>query len=165
MIIPGSPIHDRSSCRSHLHLLLSGFPLLALDPCWPADATHKKDPVTGVHPRAWRSLAQGLTSCPEIHSLPKSVTFEGRLTSGLFQSVPITPRFMYSRVHASPYNAVEIFQDTKCRKAMAMHWGTFALTSEPVEEPPIKLRKALEIKELAQAGLFDVCAVGEGRKV
>jgi hypothetical protein len=44
-----------------------------------------------------------------------------------------------------------------------MHWGTFALTSEPVEEPPVKLRGALKIKGLDETGLLDVCAVGESR--
>lgn len=56
------------------------------------------------------------------------------------------PCFVYSAVYTSPYNAVEIFQDTKCKRALAMHWGAFALTSEPVEEPPVKLKQALEIK-------------------
>lgn len=46
---------------------------------------------------------------------------------------------MNSRVYASPYNAVEIFEDTRRKKApLDMHWGTFALTSEPVEEIPMK---------------------------
>lgn len=71
---------------------------------------------------------------------------------------------MYSGVHASPYDAVEIFQDTRCQRALAIHWGTFALTSEPVEEPPLKLKEALKIKGLSQTGVFDVCAVGESRE-
>jgi hypothetical protein len=59
---------------------------------------------------------------------------------------------------------VEIFQDTKCSRALGIHWGTFSMTSEPVDEPPEKLKEALKIKGLAQRGLFDVCAVGEGRE-
>lgn len=70
---------------------------------------------------------------------------------------------MYSGVHASPYDAFEIFQDTRCKKALAMHWGTFALTSEPVGEPHVKLKEALKIKGLHETGLFDACAVGESR--
>lgn len=60
----------------------------------------------------------------------------------------------------APTTPLRSFQDTRCQKAMAMHWGAFALTSEPVEDPPLKLKEALKIKGLAQTGLFDVCAVG-----
>ena len=57
---------------------------------------------------------------------------------------------MYSAVHASPYDAVEIFQNTKCKIAMGIHCGTWALTSEAVDEPPEKLKEALKIKALAR---------------
>jgi L-ascorbate metabolism protein UlaG (beta-lactamase superfamily) len=59
---------------------------------------------------------------------------------------------VYSLVHVSPYDAVEIFQDMRCGRGLGMHRGTFELTSEPVEELPEKSE---------EAGLFDVCAVGE----
>jgi N-acyl-phosphatidylethanolamine-hydrolysing phospholipase D len=68
---------------------------------------------------------------------------------------------VYSLVHVSPYDAVEIFQDMRCGRGLGMHRGTFELTSEPVEELPEKSEEALKIKGLEQTGLFDVCAVGE----
>ncbi|KAI0629649.1 beta-lactamase superfamily domain-containing protein [Trametes polyzona] len=33
------------------------------------------------------------------------------------------PREMWSNVHASPADAVEIFRDVRAKKALAMHWG------------------------------------------
>lgn len=87
----------------------------------------------------------------------------GPFDLGLIPIGAYAPRFMYSAPHSSPYDAVEIFQDTKCRRALGIHWGTFSMTSEPVEEPPEKLKEVLKIKGLAQKGLFDVCAIGEGR--
>ncbi|KAI0351999.1 Metallo-hydrolase/oxidoreductase [Trametes cingulata] len=72
------------------------------------------------------------------------------------------PRWMFSGVHASPSDAVEIFKDVHARRALAMHWGTWTLTMEPTMEPPELLRK-----ESARAGLeegaFDVCGLGETR--
>ncbi|KAI0348811.1 Metallo-hydrolase/oxidoreductase, partial [Trametes cingulata] len=72
------------------------------------------------------------------------------------------PRWMWSNLHASPADAVEIFKDIRAKKALAMHWGTWTLTMEPTMEPPELLRK-----ESARAGLeegaFDVCGLGETR--
>ncbi|KAI1790388.1 N-acyl-phosphatidylethanolamine-hydrolyzing phospholipase D [Ganoderma leucocontextum] len=70
------------------------------------------------------------------------------------------PRDMWSGLHASPADAVEMFKDLKARRALGMHWGTWTLTSEPVMEPPRLLRECG-----AKAGLapdaFTVCGLGE----
>jgi L-ascorbate metabolism protein UlaG (beta-lactamase superfamily) len=66
-----------------------------------------------------------------------------------------------SPLHSNPHNAVEIFLTTKCRKTMGIHWGTWALTSEKTDEPPVKLREALKSRSIPETGVFDVCAVGE----
>ncbi|KAI2472382.1 beta-lactamase superfamily domain-containing protein [Annulohypoxylon bovei var. microspora] len=92
------------------------------------------------------------------------LTLRGSFNLGLIPISAYQPRMMCSPVHASPYDAVEIFQDTKCKATLAMHWGTWALTSEPVNELPRKLREALKVKGLPETGLFDVCAIGESRK-
>ncbi|KAI8978161.1 N-acyl-phosphatidylethanolamine-hydrolyzing phospholipase D [Trametes punicea] len=72
------------------------------------------------------------------------------------------PRWMWSFVHASPSDSVQIFKDIRARKALAMHWGTWELTMEPIMEPPKLLKK-----ECAKAGLeegtFDICGLGETR--
>jgi len=39
------------------------------------------------------------------------------------------------------------------------------LTSEPVEEPPEKLKEAPKIKGLLQTGVFGVYAIGESREL
>ncbi|KAH8989644.1 N-acyl-phosphatidylethanolamine-hydrolyzing phospholipase D [Lactarius hatsudake] len=54
------------------------------------------------------------------------------------------PRAIVSNEHASPADAVRIFKDLKVKKALAMHWGTWVLGTEPVLEPPILLRKECE---------------------
>ncbi|KAK7746978.1 hypothetical protein SLS53_002166 [Cytospora paraplurivora] len=119
----------------------------------------------------YRCVPEGMEELgPGFDELPRSPQFEqigdlrGPFDLGLIPIGAYYPRFMYSGVHASPYDAVEIFQDTKCRKAMGMHWGTYVLTSEAIDRPPQDLKEALRIKGLPETGVFDVCAVGESRE-
>jgi N-acyl-phosphatidylethanolamine-hydrolysing phospholipase D len=69
-----------------------------------------------------------------------------------------------SSVHANPKDSANIFVDTKCRKALGMHWGTWVLTEEDVMEPPQKLKEALALKGIEEKGVFDVCDIGESRE-
>ncbi|KAK3321676.1 beta-lactamase superfamily domain-containing protein [Apodospora peruviana] len=118
----------------------------------------------------YRNVPEGIDELgPGFDELPRNPQFtqigqlRGPFDVGLIPIGAYHPRMMYSPVHASPLDAVEIFLDTRCQKAIGIHWGTWALTSEPVAEPPEKLKEALKAKGLPQAGLFDVCAIGESR--
>lgn len=46
------------------------------------------------------------------------------------------PRAMMSWVHMNPEEAVQAARDVRARNVVAMHWGTFQLTEEPLDEPP-----------------------------
>jgi len=64
--------------------------------------------------------------------------------------------------HCNPEEAVQIFQDLGCKQAIAVHWGTFQLTDEALDEPPRALRAALHragVEELA----FEVLPIGGTR--
>ncbi|KAF0810927.1 beta-lactamase fold Zn-dependent hydrolase [Alcanivorax sp. S71-1-4] len=61
------------------------------------------------------------------------------------------PRWFMQPVHVNPDEAVQIHLDVKARRSVAMHWGTFVLTDEPMDEPPIQLRAALETRALDPA--------------
>ncbi len=69
-----------------------------------------------------------------------------------------------SPMHANPFDSVNIFKDTKCKRAMGIHWGTWVLTEEDVLEPPQLLKKALAKSGIAEEGVFDVCEIGESRE-
>ncbi|KAI0330408.1 N-acyl-phosphatidylethanolamine-hydrolyzing phospholipase D [Cubamyces sp. BRFM 1775] len=74
------------------------------------------------------------------------------------------PRWMWSNLHASPSDAVQIFKDVRAKKALAMHWGTWILTQEPFLEPPALLKKECAKEGISETD-FDICGLGETRIV
>lgn len=72
------------------------------------------------------------------------------------------PRWFMAPVHVDPPEAVRIHGDLGVHQSIAMHWGTFRLTDEPLAEPPLYLAQArCEAGISAQA--FDVMSIGETR--
>jgi N-acyl-phosphatidylethanolamine-hydrolysing phospholipase D len=59
------------------------------------------------------------------------------------------PRWFMSPVHVAPEEAVHIHRDLEARRSVAMHWGTFVLTDEPMHEPPERLRAAMQEQGVA----------------
>lgn len=59
------------------------------------------------------------------------------------------PRWFMGPVHVDPAEAVRIHQDLRSRLSVAMHWGTFRLTAEPLDEPPQLLAQALAAAGIA----------------
>jgi L-ascorbate metabolism protein UlaG (beta-lactamase superfamily) len=67
----------------------------------------------------------------------------------------------FRRVHMNPQDALQAFLDLRARYLVPIHWGTFVLSYEPVDEPPIWIRKLAR-----EAGVEDRLALlehGEGR--
>ncbi|MGT2474030.1 MBL fold metallo-hydrolase [Paraburkholderia terrae] len=60
------------------------------------------------------------------------------------------PRWFMGPQHVDPQQAVQIFEDVHAKKAIGIHWGTFELTDEALDEPPKKLADATH-----EAGLPD----------
>lgn len=52
------------------------------------------------------------------------------------------PSWFQRPLHLSPVEAVRLHLDLGARASLAMHWGTFRLSDEPWEEPPILLAEA-----------------------
>lgn len=60
------------------------------------------------------------------------------------------PRWFMRHHHIDPAEAVQAHIDLRSKRSVAMHWGTFILTDEPLDEPPVKLKTAMK-----ETGLSD----------
>ncbi|KAJ1957704.1 Protein-lysine N-methyltransferase efm4 [Dipsacomyces acuminosporus] len=70
------------------------------------------------------------------------------------------PSRMFSGVHINPEQAVKIHNEIGSRRSIGIHWGTFILTEEPVDEPPMRL--ALEMDSSGNKGTqFGVLDIGQ----
>lgn len=79
--------------------------------------------------------------------------------------VPIgaySPRKFMAPVHIEPKDAVRIHQDVASKLSLGMHWKTFRLSEEPVNQPPFDLYKAMKENNLDPAAFL---AVDPGLKV
>ncbi len=70
------------------------------------------------------------------------------------------PRWFMKAVHMDPEEALQAFEDLGARTFVAMHWGTFKQTDEPLDEPPVRLEAERARLGLA-ASRVKVLAVGE----
>jgi len=64
--------------------------------------------------------------------------------------------------HTTPEQALRVFTDVRARTFVAMHWGTFHLSDEPLDEPPRRLRAAARAISLPDERVW-VLAHGETR--
>lgn len=72
------------------------------------------------------------------------------------------PRWFMEPQHMGPEEAVEAARMLDARRLVAMHWGTFKLTDEPVGEPPERARAAFERANDRDRDLW-ILDVGETR--
>jgi len=70
------------------------------------------------------------------------------------------PRWFMRRAHVNPEEAVRIHLDVRPRKSIGMHFGTFHLTDEAIDDPPRRLREALR-ERMVNAEDFVVPGFGE----
>jgi N-acyl-phosphatidylethanolamine-hydrolysing phospholipase D len=70
------------------------------------------------------------------------------------------PRWFMREQHMDPAEAVRAHQDLGARRSIAVHWGTFALTDEPLDQPPRDLAQARRAAGLADDA-FAVLRIGE----
>jgi L-ascorbate metabolism protein UlaG (beta-lactamase superfamily) len=54
------------------------------------------------------------------------------------------PRWFMKWNHVNPEEAIQVHRDVRARRSLAIHWGTFVLSDEPLTEPPLKLEEARE---------------------
>jgi N-acyl-phosphatidylethanolamine-hydrolysing phospholipase D len=81
--------------------------------------------------------------CPAFRDI---ASLYGPMDLALLPIGAYSPRWFMSSFHCTPEDAVEMHASVQSRRSVAMHWGTFPLTDEPIEEPPERLAAACEAK-------------------
>ncbi len=74
------------------------------------------------------------------------------------------PRWFMEPQHMGPEEAVQAACDLEAKHLVAMHWGTFRLTDEPLGEPPIRAREAHRLSVGVDERLW-LLDVGESRRL
>ena len=72
------------------------------------------------------------------------------------------PRWFMREQHMDPAEAVQAHRDLGARQSIGIHWGTFALTDEALDEPPRDLARARAAAGVTEAA-FGVLAIGQTR--
>jgi len=70
------------------------------------------------------------------------------------------PRYIMKNSHLNPEEAVQTYKDLDAKTAVAIHWGTFILSQEKVDEPIKRLKRSL-IKNLIEEERFRILKHGE----
>jgi L-ascorbate metabolism protein UlaG (beta-lactamase superfamily) len=84
----------------------------------------------------------------------------GPIDAALLPIGAYDPAWFMERQHMNPEQAAQAFVDLGAKRLVAMHWGTFKLTDEPLDEPPRRLRAEWQRRRLPQDALC-IPAVGE----
>jgi len=84
------------------------------------------------------------------------------LDLALIPIVAYEPRWFMHRQHVDPAEAVAIHRDLGARASIGVHWGTFPLSDEPMDEPPRALARAVRASGLPAASVTTM-AIGETR--
>jgi N-acyl-phosphatidylethanolamine-hydrolysing phospholipase D len=74
------------------------------------------------------------------------------------------PRWFMRTHHINPEEAMQAHQDLQAKFSVGVHWGTFALSDEALDQPPKDLLTARAAKGLTDAE-FTLLKIGETRSV
>jgi len=86
-----------------------------------------------------------------------------KLGSPTLAAIPIgayEPRDFMKTAHVNPEEAVKVFRDLGAKYAIGIHWGTFKLTLESMDEPPRRLESTLRRQNMTDER-FKVMTHGE----
>ena len=70
------------------------------------------------------------------------------------------PRWFMTEQHVNPDESVRMHLDLGARRSLGIHWGTFELTDESLDEPPRALTAARRERGVAETD-FSVTAIGQ----
>ena len=74
------------------------------------------------------------------------------------------PRWFLTEQHINPEEAVKVHRDLQAKRSVGIHWGTFELSDESLDQPPKDLAVAAKAQGLRD-GEFSVMSIGETRSL
>ena len=80
----------------------------------------------------------------------------GAIDLGLIPIGAYAPRWFMQAQHVDPDEAVKIHQDIRARRSLGIHWGTFQLTDEPLDQALVDLAAARQKHGLSSGEFFTV---------
>lgn len=143
---------------------LDGFRLTAL----PAQHWSRRigAPQNSTLWAAWAIEAEGIVALfagdtGYFHGFAEFARRLPRFDAALLPIGAYEPRWFMAPVHLNPAEALRAGRELGARRLVAMHWGTFDLTDEPIDEPPRELARRLAGEDRDLAGRVAVPALGE----
>ena len=129
-----------------------------------------RNPIIGPNRSLWGSYLIKTSGGFTIYISGDTAYFDGfdqigeqyQIDLAVFNLGAYEPRWFMQWYHVNPEEAVLIHRDIRSRYSVAMHWGTFILTDEPLDEPPTKLAEALA-KHGVPESEFEVFNLGTGQ--
>ena len=82
-----------------------------------------------------------------------------------FATIPIAayePEELNKDAHINPREAVQVHKDIRSKQSVAIHWGTFQLTEEPMDAPPRDLQHAIQQEEEQSSTTIDFSILNHG---
>ena len=98
---------------------------------------------------------------PFFRDIPSRV---GPIDLALLPIGAYEPRWFMKNVHMNPAEAVQAYIDLGSPRSIAMHFGTFQLTTEGIDDPPRELSEALTARGIP-SGEFAVIEPGEPTRI
>ncbi|SNX82976.1 related to SEE1 - probable lysine methyltransferase [Melanopsichium pennsylvanicum] len=139
--------------------LWAGYTFHTISPGSPKSSTYfAGDTGYRTVPRGMpREKEDSLPCCPAFKEIGDNL---GPFDVSLIPIGAYLPRNVMSTVHLAPQDSVLVHRDVKSKKSYGIHWGSFRLTPEDVNEPP-----KLLAEEAKRAGIdpgeFEVIGIGE----
>jgi N-acyl-phosphatidylethanolamine-hydrolysing phospholipase D len=66
--------------------------------------------------------------------------------------------------HVDPAEGVQIHKDLRARQSVAYHWGTFSLSDEALDDPPVALAAARQELGISESA-FVAISIGQTLKL
>ncbi|KPA76382.1 hypothetical protein ABB37_07724 [Leptomonas pyrrhocoris] len=119
-----------------------------------SDAVPDTDAAAAEQQQSWSQYKKYFFTGDTAYNADVSTNIYAHFGPMDMASLPIgaySPRWFMSHAHIDPEHAVQIFQDQHIQRAMAVHWATFELADEPLDEPPEVLAEALKAAGIDQS--------------